>query len=583
MSHLDVRTWGLPYGSVPYTEILNKLEETDMNLTNEDYKNDYNSYIRSEIVDWSLDSPFLESDTVKRDTGISKSVLNLRYNGSRGSYEYPKHPEMFVGFMDQDNRGLDNNPRMDEYQNQINTRMPNLEIRMGKNNDEHTSETPWSNHSLNKCRRDIHTALQYNTKVFTDEQDGRALNRNMMMEYDHNKKPLIYKDILPYGIGGNNLQLDGEHSVPSTNVGYAVSSMPFVSTDSAFMDAYDTMQYTTNGSLRDYTKHNNCQLDQEVKEEMMGVNSKSNAKPINNNIHNIENSQSLATENDITNVHGNSKLRPGPTTINSSNMETELTVNRINSYDKNNRTNHLIYYNPDIRTMEGSIPNLIEIKENKQYGRDLIKPNNNLGSMIETQLDPSILTYNDNINVRSRCMDKDNNILLSNSIFNVPINSITLNEDSNQIINGKTKKPVLNMNNGNYITYIPDNSYDEPLVRKNKYIFSDNIGKSMSNIVGNLSDYTTESQIRGSKMNQQEHKMSTVNYEDVWNTSDENTVGKSQKQSRTSGTEDQTVIYIPDYNDFESHNGGGKMGKKLVRGDYMDNEDEPIDSIINND
>ena len=128
--------------------------------------------------------------------------------------------------MDQDNRSLDNNPRMDQYQQQISTRMPNLEVRMGYNCTDNDHQSPWTNQSLGQCRRDIQTALAYNTKVFTDERDGRALNRNVLSEYDHNKKALVYKDIVPSGLNGITENTSGK-----TNTSYTTSAVPFVSLD----------------------------------------------------------------------------------------------------------------------------------------------------------------------------------------------------------------------------------------------------------------------------------------------------------------------------------------------------------------
>ncbi|MDE2097419.1 MAG: hypothetical protein KGL39_09260, partial [Patescibacteria group bacterium] len=102
---------GLRYGGIKYEEVLRKFEETDsadvaavrgtdaFNVRDDEF----NNYIRSEIVDWSPDPSFLEEDHARRDPAWSRSQLNIRYNGTRGTYpELPRHPEMFLSFTDLD-------------------------------------------------------------------------------------------------------------------------------------------------------------------------------------------------------------------------------------------------------------------------------------------------------------------------------------------------------------------------------------------------------------------------------------------------------------------------------------------------
>jgi hypothetical protein len=268
MSFLEIRKRGLPFGSIPYKEIVGKLEETDMNLSEEDFKSNYDNYMRSEIVDRSLETPYLESDKTRRDTTLGKSILNLRYNGGRGEYDYPKHPEMFIGFMDHDPRGVENVPRMEQYGKQINHRMPPIEIRMGNNDTNHTHERPWSNQSLDKLRCDIQTTLSYNTHVFLDEYDGRALNQNFVNEYDHNKKQLIYKDVLPG-------TMDNTATTQKTNNQYTTNSTPMVSHDNILSDtltSFDTSSFKLMTGSVVGSKIKNSRNDQHGNESIININ-----------------------------------------------------------------------------------------------------------------------------------------------------------------------------------------------------------------------------------------------------------------------------------------------------------------------
>lgn len=109
MSYLEINTReGLPYGGMPYDALVAKLEETDPALVAEvhgddefsDIQDEYKNYVRSEITDWAPDAPSLESDHPRRDPAYSRSLLNLRYNGNRGSYDWlPQHPELFYGWI----------------------------------------------------------------------------------------------------------------------------------------------------------------------------------------------------------------------------------------------------------------------------------------------------------------------------------------------------------------------------------------------------------------------------------------------------------------------------------------------------
>ena len=64
----------MPFGGMPADALLHKLEETDPELIEEvrgfdefhDVADDYGNYARSEIVDWTPDTPFLESDHTRR-------------------------------------------------------------------------------------------------------------------------------------------------------------------------------------------------------------------------------------------------------------------------------------------------------------------------------------------------------------------------------------------------------------------------------------------------------------------------------------------------------------------------------------
>lgn len=561
MSFLEVRDRGLPYGGIPYQELLNKLEETDMNETIEDHSNNYNNYIRSEIVDWTLDKPFLESDKTRRDGSLSKSIINLRYNGARGEYEHPVHPELFFGFMDQDSRALDNNPRMDQYQKQIATRMPNLEIRMGHNCVDNDHESPWTNQSLGQCRRDIQTSLAYNTKVFTDERDGRALNRNFVVDYDHNKKPLIYKDILPSGINGITENTHGK-----TNTSYTTSAVPFVSTDADFTPSYKNN--TAGFKLGQKSCQRHTGQDQTSQEEFMGKENMSYAMQYGSKMKTVGNDQIHGDHFDNYTHHSG---LPG-TKYTAGNSDAHINISDIESVNAIPFKNNLINPITNSKLMDND-PSFYESSYADNRRTDSMKYSN-ANTFINADLHPNdIIKHETDIQKHISLYGNNNNITLLNSSFYIPEFKFKHLEiakhghfPDNQTVITKTKY---------------DNPYgnqDESQMRASKYKFSDDIGNVMRYSSANVPDTTNETQLRSIGAAYQEHKMKTVNNEEVWFNSDENEMGKTQKQSRTGGIE-PIVMEVPESHDFETGNGGSIIGKKSIRGDKLTQEVSETENI----
>lgn len=173
------------YGGIPDDALLLKLEETDPRLFNEhndqfyDIKDNYNNYVRSEITDWNSDAPFLESDNTKRDPSLARSMINLRYNGTRGSSSrLPSNPDLFYGFTGNDPRGANNDPRLDKLREQMTVRGANLEIRMGNNDVTQIAEQPWSDLSLSYSRKEIQRRQKANSIIFNAQKEGKSLSNN---------------------------------------------------------------------------------------------------------------------------------------------------------------------------------------------------------------------------------------------------------------------------------------------------------------------------------------------------------------------------------------------------------------------
>lgn len=182
---------GIPDGGMPNDVILEKLEETDPDLVSDvrgfdefhDVEDNYTDYARAEIVDWTPDAPYLESDHPRRDPGLSRSMINLRYNGTRGSHpELPRHPELFYGFTGNDPRGNSTDPRFDQVRGQIDSRAADLTVNMGNNDDFALAERPWTNQAISYAMKDVHRRLKRETKIFSVQKEGRPWGHNTVAD-----------------------------------------------------------------------------------------------------------------------------------------------------------------------------------------------------------------------------------------------------------------------------------------------------------------------------------------------------------------------------------------------------------------
>jgi hypothetical protein len=179
MSDTEIRhREGMPYGGLPHAALLSKLEETDPALLPGSADGAYERYLRGEIIDRTLDAPYLESDQARRDPALSRGLLNLRYNGTRGSNpELPRHPEMFYGFMGDDPRGVVNDPRLDEVRGHMAARAAGLTARMGNNDHYHLAERPWTGQAISYAMKEVHRRQKANTRIFTTSKEGRVQGR----------------------------------------------------------------------------------------------------------------------------------------------------------------------------------------------------------------------------------------------------------------------------------------------------------------------------------------------------------------------------------------------------------------------
>jgi len=196
MSYTEIHTErGMPFGGMPHDELLYKLEETDPELLSDvrgddpfhDVENDYDDYIRAEIIDRAPDDTFLESDHTRRDPALSRTMLNLRYSGGRGPNDYrlPRHPELFIGFTGNDPRGVDTQPRLDKIRAHTEARARQREVRMGHNvghGDFIEADRPWGGRRMEYDKKDMQRRLKKRMRWFPAQKVGRPWGRNVVAD-----------------------------------------------------------------------------------------------------------------------------------------------------------------------------------------------------------------------------------------------------------------------------------------------------------------------------------------------------------------------------------------------------------------
>jgi len=124
---------------------------------------------RETLSDFRNDEATLESDIARRDYQ-STSRIKLRESGSRG--DNPEHPEMFLGFMDRDPRGINSDPDFKEFTRQSYGRKDKIEATM-YNDDDHS--TPSQGIHPNKMQyliKHSYPEIIKRRKIFSTSKDA---------------------------------------------------------------------------------------------------------------------------------------------------------------------------------------------------------------------------------------------------------------------------------------------------------------------------------------------------------------------------------------------------------------------------
>jgi len=260
----------MPYGGIPYSKILPKYEATDMGTIIDD--DTYKDYVRGEIIDWGTDAPLFESDQIQRDPSFSRSAVNLRYNGNRGhGADLPRHPELFVGFTGNDPRGATNDPRLEQMRGFTTAHALNVEPQMGKNDDNHVAERPWTNQSISYDKKYIQKLTANNLKVFNVQKEGKPQSRNVAADVSTWKQnqnsirksnmKVVHFDKMA-GDYDEYIELGGQvNAIMGTELKQKVSNVNKHVIDQDFYDTKHNTNMRTSTNINTHANLNNMQSD----------------------------------------------------------------------------------------------------------------------------------------------------------------------------------------------------------------------------------------------------------------------------------------------------------------------------------
>ena len=170
----------MPYGEIPYSYYEEKMASTPSTDVPDDY---FLTYARGELSDRTMDKPAFEHEERYGPNPYSNTILNLRYNGTRGEVEFPNHPEMFIGNMDREERKMDGQPNFEKLREHMTLRTEVLKTHMGDNHEGQIVDSPWTQVSINRGRQDINQRVKDNTKVFLESR-GNDMRSKHRITYD---------------------------------------------------------------------------------------------------------------------------------------------------------------------------------------------------------------------------------------------------------------------------------------------------------------------------------------------------------------------------------------------------------------
>jgi hypothetical protein len=159
----------MDYGEMPDAALMAKFEETD---DIEDGEDQYYDYAREVAKDFSPDAIGLESDEPRRNYN-AKGFLNLRYDGGRGEFNNPRHPEMFLELTENEPRHGMVDPDFKRLREQERFRVERY-VRFDADADNSVHEGRWSEPgAFYRSRYAVQKALQPRLRIFSTSKDGR--------------------------------------------------------------------------------------------------------------------------------------------------------------------------------------------------------------------------------------------------------------------------------------------------------------------------------------------------------------------------------------------------------------------------
>jgi hypothetical protein len=184
----------MPYGDFAPSMLMSRFEETDIG-PDEDA---YDDYARTTLTDWTPDQNKFEHEEARGGVNRRSGRIQLQYYGHRGDADSVYRPEIFDGFMgdeDRDPRGSQVDPDMKELRKQHDSRM--RFVRFTPDGADHVTGGGRSEAQVMADQQKLFRVVRNRLKVFDRQIDGRR--NGMRRTYKH--KSNVPKQILVQSYG----------------------------------------------------------------------------------------------------------------------------------------------------------------------------------------------------------------------------------------------------------------------------------------------------------------------------------------------------------------------------------------------
>lgn len=185
----------MPFGDMPSAMLTSKFDETNLDI---DENMAYNDYARNTLTNWGPDTNKFEYEEPRGAVNRAAGRIQLQYYGHRGEADDPYRPEIFDGFMgeeDRDPRGINTDPDFKEVRKQHESRT--RFIRFSADDSNHITGGGRSEAKTMADQQTLFKTVRNRLKVFDRQLDGRR--EGLRRTYPHKSNAAKQIIVQSYG------------------------------------------------------------------------------------------------------------------------------------------------------------------------------------------------------------------------------------------------------------------------------------------------------------------------------------------------------------------------------------------------